>query len=154
YSFCFYKYPKLESLSVLPRWAQDALASHASDPRATKQLCQLEAGETGDAFWDAAQRQLAAHGELHNNVRMTWGKALLPWCSSPQRALDTVLHLNHRYALDGCDPASYGGILWCFGLFDGPKESPSTSVSGALRRRPTSSHARRLNPAAYAALPP
>ncbi len=26
-----------------------------------------------------------------------------------------ALHCNHRWALDGCDPASYAGILWCFG---------------------------------------
>lgn len=52
----------------------------------------------GDTFWDAAQRQLSTHGELHNNVRMTWGKAPLAWCASPQEALSAVLHLNHRYA--------------------------------------------------------
>lgn len=26
-----------------------------------------------------------------------------------------ALHCNHRWALDGCDPASYAGVLWCFG---------------------------------------
>ncbi|GLC63852.1 hypothetical protein PLESTF_000090200 [Pleodorina starrii] len=154
YSFCFHRYRQLHSVAVLPRWAQDSLAAHATDPRVTKTLQQLETGTTGDRFWDAAQRQLAAHGELHNNVRMTWGKALLGWCASPQGALEATLHLNHRYALDGCDPASYGGVLWCFGLFDGPKEAPATPVSGALRRRPTGAHARRLDPSAYAALPP
>ncbi|GLC46057.1 hypothetical protein PLESTM_001820400 [Pleodorina starrii] len=154
YSFCFHRYRQLHSVAVLPRWAQDSLAAHATDPRVTKTLQQLEAGTTGDRFWDAAQRQLAAHGELHNNVRMTWGKALLGWCASPQGALEATLHLNHRYALDGCDPASYGGVLWCFGLFDGPKEAPATLVSGALRRRPTGAHSRRLDPSAYAALPP
>ncbi|KAG2425702.1 hypothetical protein HXX76_013544 [Chlamydomonas incerta] len=154
YSFCFLRCGQLDSLSVLPRWAQDTLAAHAADPRAVRSLQQLEAGTTGDAFWDAAQRQLATHGELHNNVRMTWGKAPLAWCSTAQEALSTVLHLNHRFALDGCDPASYGGVLWCFGLFDGPKDPASTPVTGTLRRRPTSSHARRLDPAAYEALRP
>ncbi|KAG2452956.1 hypothetical protein HYH02_002293 [Chlamydomonas schloesseri] len=154
YSFCLHRCGKLDSLRVLPRWAQDTLAAHAADPRALRSLQQMETGTTGDAFWDAAQRQLAAHGELHNNVRMTWGKAPLGWCASPQEALSTVLHLNHRYALDGCDPASYGGVLWCFGLFDGPKDPASTPITGTLRRRPTSSHARRLDPAAYEALRP
>jgi deoxyribodipyrimidine photo-lyase len=116
--------------------------------------CTRAARAAGDALWDAAQRQLAAHGELHNNVRMTWGKAFLHWTASPLEALDMALRLNHRFALDGCDPASYGGVLWCFGLFDGPKEARSTPVSGALRRRPTSGHARRLSPAALLALPP
>ena len=27
-----------------------------------------------------------------------------------------------RFALDGCDPASYSGILWCFGKHDTPKQ--------------------------------
>ncbi|PNH02789.1 Deoxyribodipyrimidine photo-lyase [Tetrabaena socialis] len=147
-------YPQLESLAVLPQWAQQTLAAHAADPRSRRTEQQLEAGETGDELWDAAQRQLAAHGELHNNLRMTWGKALLGWCDSAQAALQATVRLNHRYALDGCDPASYGGILWCFGLFDGPKESSATAVSGTLRRRPTAAHARRLSPAALAELPP
>ena len=38
-----------------------------------------------------------------------------------ETALKQTIHLNHKYALDGCDPSSYGGILWCFGQFDGPK---------------------------------
>ena len=40
---------------------------------------------------------------------------------SAETALKQTIHLNHKYALDGCDPSSYGGILWCFGQFDGPK---------------------------------
>jgi hypothetical protein len=75
----------------------------------------LRFSQSGDAFWDAAQHQLQATGELHNNVRMTWGKALLPWAAAPQEALALALHLNHRHALDGCDPCSYSGVLWCFG---------------------------------------
>ena len=38
-----------------------------------------------------------------------------------ETALKHTIHLNHKYALDGCDPSSYGGILWCYGEFDGPK---------------------------------
>ena len=68
--------------------------------------------QTGDEFWDAAQTQLVVTGELHNNVRMTWGKAFLSWSPSPEEALARALHNNHKFALDGCDPCSYGGILW------------------------------------------
>ena len=32
-----------------------------------------------------------------------------------RRACSAALHCNHRWALDGCDPASYAGVLWCFG---------------------------------------
>ena len=71
-------------------------------------------------------------GELHNNVRMTWGKMLLPWVSSPEGALKMAVHLNHKFALDGCNPCSYSGILWCFGQFDAPKgEDTSLHVFAA-----------------------
>ena len=48
------------------------------------------------------------------------GKAILPWTPTPDEAIAATCHVNHKYALDGCDPCSYGGILWCFGLFDKP----------------------------------
>ena len=51
-------------------------------------------------------RSNEVHGELRNNVRMTWGKALLEWTRDPATALATLVDLNHRYALDGRDPAS------------------------------------------------
>ena len=37
-------------------------------------------------------------------------------------------------ALDGCDPSSYGGLLWCLGLFDRPfePERPVMPVSTAM----------------------
>ena len=42
------------------------------------------------------------------------------------------MHLNNKYALDGRDPNSYTGILWCFGLFDRPW-APERTVLGRLR---------------------
>ena len=75
------------------------------------------------------------------------------WIPSPDDAIKVVCRLNHKMALDGCDPCSYGGILWCFGLFDQPKNAESTPVSGVLRRMPTSSLANRLNWGAYRSLP-
>jgi len=82
----------------------------------------LREGSTGQRVWDAMQRYLVATGELHNNARMGWGKALLGWCESPQASLEIALELNHRFALDGHAPPSYGGVLGCFGLFEGPKQ--------------------------------
>jgi predicted NAD/FAD-dependent oxidoreductase len=79
---------------------------------------------------------------------MTWGKAILNWKRTPQEALSTIIDLNHRYALDGRDPASYGGILWCLGQFDRPFE-PETPIFGAVRPRSTSQHARRLDTQKY-----
>lgn len=59
-----------------------------------------------------------------------------------------MLDLNHRYALDGRDPASFGGILWCLGQFDRPFE-PEQRITGTVRGRTTQSHAKRLDTAKY-----
>jgi photolyase PhrII len=138
------------AFSSLPDWAQDTLRAHGEDPRRPVHAWQtLARARTGDPLWDAAQRSLLIHGELHNNVRMTWGKSFLQWTRSPEEALSTALDLNHRYALDGRDPSSYGGVLWCFGLFDRPFQ-PEAPMRGVLRPRDTATHAERLDPEEYA----
>lgn len=139
------RHPDPERLAVLPRWAQDTLARQADDRRAhAKPLAVLDAGASGDPLWDLAQHSLVRHGELHNNLRMTWGKALAAWAPTPEAALGWLIDLNHRYALDGSDPNSYGGLLWCLGLFDRPFP-PERPVMGSVRPRPTASHAARLD---------
>ena len=80
---------------------------------------------------------------------MTWGKAILNWTACPKKALELTVDLNHRYALDGRDPASYGGILWCFGQFDRPFQ-PEDKVIGTVRPRPLDFHAQRLDASRYA----
>jgi photolyase PhrII len=150
HNFCFY-HPNPETLDVLPQWALQTLKQHQDDFRRTVYSWErLYRGKTGDALWDAAQKSLLVHGELHNNVRMTWGKALLSWTRDPQAALDVMIDLNHRLALDGNDANSYGGLLWCLGLFDRPFK-PNRPVIGSLRPRSTKEHARRLDMAAYTA---
>ncbi|HJL45140.1 MAG TPA: FAD-dependent oxidoreductase, partial [Polyangiaceae bacterium LLY-WYZ-15_(1-7)] len=143
-----------EDYFALPAWARDTLEAHAEgDPdegaREPLDLETLARARTGDPLWDACQRSLLRHGELHNNVRMTWGKALLRWSRTPREALRRLVDLNHRYALDGRDPASYGGLLWCLGLFDRPF-SPPSPVLGQVRSRDPADHARRLDVARYA----
>jgi hypothetical protein len=138
-----------ETLAALPGWARETLAAHARDPRAPAiDPGRLERSASGSALWDAAQDSLRRHGELHNNLRMTWGKAIVGWTAGPEEALRTLVDLNHRYALDGNDPASYGGLLWCLGLFDRPF-APEQTVLGTLRPRDPDSHATRLDLAAY-----
>ena len=138
------------SIEVLPRWARDTLRAHERDSRPALHSWEtLARGVTGDALWDAAQDSLRIHGELHNNVRMTWGKALLGWTPDAERALALLEDLNHRYALDGRDPASYGGLLWCLGVFDRPF-TPEQPILGTVRGRSTKSHARRLDVKAWA----
>jgi photolyase PhrII len=141
-----------ESLESLPGWAQATLAAHAGDRRAvTWTAGELAASRTSSVLWNAAQDSLRRHGELHNNLRMTWGKAIVDWCPDPAAALRTLIDLNHRYALDGNDPASYGGLLWCLGLFDRPFP-PERPVTGTLRPRDPGIHEKRLDLVAYRAL--
>ncbi len=148
YSFCFHRTDH-DQWTAIPEWARETLIHHASDRREnTYSWEELARGQTRDALWNAAQKSLMMHGELHNNVRMTWGKAILNWIKSPEQALETIIDLNHRYALDGRDPASYGGILWCLGQFDRPFE-PEQPIIGTVRPRPTSVHAQRLDPKKY-----
>ena len=149
HNFCFHRRGDVETLAALPEWARKTLAEHAGDRREEVYSWErLARGETGDSLWDLAQRSLLVHGELHNNVRMTWGKALLRWTPSPEAALRFLIDLNHRYALDGNDPSSYGGLLWCLGLFDRPFE-PAKPVIGTVRPRSSGAHARRLDLAEY-----
>ena len=146
--FCFHS-EDLESLRVLPDWARESLAQHEADPRSRnldwELLCR---GRTGEPLWDLAQTSLLRHGELHNNLRMTWGKAFLQWTRGPQRAQKLMIDLNHRFALDGNDPNSYGGLLWCLGQFD--RAFPAGPVFGKVRQRSISRHAQRLDLGGYA----
>lgn len=148
HAFCAFT-PDPGSVAALPGWAQETLRAHAADPRpALLSWETLARGRTGDALWDAAQASLVVHGELHNNVRMTWGKAVPAWTGSPEEALRLLVDLNHRFALDGDDPASYGGLLWCLGQFDRPFP-PERPILGTVRPRSTTEHADRLDVAAY-----
>ncbi|MEC8556138.1 MAG: FAD-dependent oxidoreductase [Planctomycetota bacterium] len=147
YAFCFYRRDH-GRLSAVPAWARETLQSHEVDDRELLSWETMARGQTGDCIWDSAQRSLLIHGELHNNVRMTWGKAILAWTKDSKQALKRIIDLNHRYALDGRDPASFGGILWCLGQFDRPF-SPEQPIFGSVRGRSTQEHAKRLNPEAY-----
>ena len=97
-------------------------------PEALRSAC------SGHKVWDAMQAYLIATGELHNNARMGWGKAVIGWSASPEEGLATLLDLNHRFALDGHAPPSYGGVLGCFGLFEGPKAE--SHVYGKVASKP------------------
>lgn len=148
YTFCFYQ-KDVDRISALPEWAIQTLTDHESDRRPALMSSEtLARGCTQNVLWDAAQKSLLIHGELHNNVRMTWGKALLNWTSNAKQALAMMIDLNHRYALDGRDPASYGGILWCLGQFDRPFP-PARPIFGTVRDRSTAQHSQRLDPQKY-----
>ena len=146
--FC-YRSESLETLEALPPWAAQSLLAHEAEPReSTFDWETLSRGKSGEPLWDLAQRSLLRRGELHNNVRMTWGKAFLPWAQRSSRALKLMIDLNHRFALDGSDPNSYGGLLWCMGQFD--RAFPPGPVFGKVRQRSISRHAARLDMDRYA----
>lgn len=150
--FCAHAKPgELDSLRAIPEWARETLEAHATDPRDRRLSWEaLARAQSGDPLWDEAQRSLLVNGELHNNIRMTWGKAVLGWTGGPDEALRKIIDLNHRYALDGSDPNSYGGLLWCLGQFDRPFE-PAQSITGTVRGRSPEVHAERLPPDRYRA---
>jgi deoxyribodipyrimidine photo-lyase len=113
--------PNYDSLEALPAWVHNTMREHADDERQyIYSLEQLEAAETHDELWNAAQREMVATGEMHNYVRMLWGKNVIAWSRSYEEAFETLVHLNNKYCLDGRNPNSYAGILWCFGKHDRP----------------------------------
>lgn len=109
------------TLAALPAWAQRSMAEHEGDERdAVYTRDALAAAATDEPLWNAGQRELLATGQMHNAVRMLWGKSVLLWTERYADALSHLVWLNDRYALDGRDPNSYANILWCFGKFDRP----------------------------------
>jgi len=125
--------PNYDAYDSLPAWALTTLAEHAGDPREpVYSQSQLDAAETHDALWNAAQRQLRLTGALHNYLRMLWGKKILEWTESSREALEVMVQLNNRYAVDGRDPNSYAGIFWILGRYDRPW-GPERPVFGKVR---------------------
>jgi deoxyribodipyrimidine photo-lyase len=140
--------PDPRTLDALPAWARATLAKHDRDPRPwvyTRE--QFEQAATHDALWNATQKELLRDGVIHGYYRMYWGKKIIEWSASHQEALDTMIYLHDRYALDGRDPNTYTNILWCFGLHDRPwTERP---VFGMIRYMNLAGMQRKTNVQAY-----
>jgi deoxyribodipyrimidine photo-lyase len=135
---------------ALPGWARQTLAAHAGDARPRLYPRErLEAADTDDPLWNAAQRELVATGTIHGYLRMLWGKKVLEWSRDPETAYATLVELNNTYAVDGRDPNSWSGILWCFGLFDRPW--PERPVYGRVRAMSSASAARKFDLGPYLA---
>ena len=150
HAFCFHR-ADYDRFGSLPSWAKATLAEHASDPRPEHYTPkQLEAAATADPVWNAAQRQLAGEGRIHNYLRMLWGKKVLEWSPTPQRAFATLVELNNKYALDGRDPNSYSGILWTLGAFDRPW-GPERPIFGKVRYMSSASTIKKLRMKRYLA---
>ena len=124
--------PDYDRYEALPDWARKTLAEHASDGRPARySRDELEGADTADRYWNAAMREMAVTGYMHNHLRMYWGKKILEWSATPSEAFATALELNNRYFLDGRDANSYANVAWLFGLHDRPwQERP---VFGKVR---------------------
>jgi deoxyribodipyrimidine photo-lyase len=147
YNFTRYN-ENYNSLAALPAWAQQTMRQHLADRRPfIYSRAELEKAQTHDELWNAAQREMLVTGEMHNYVRMLWGKAVINWTASYEEALAILEHLNNKYCLDGRDPNSYAGILWCFGKHDRPwRERP---VFGKIRAMTSQSTSRKFDSHRY-----
>lgn len=139
---------KYDSLDGLPDWALKTMSEHAGDKREiVYTLEELENCQTYDELWNASQREMNRSGELHNYVRMLWGKNVIAWTRTYADAFRILEHLNNKYCLDERNPNSYAGVLWCFGKHDRPwMERP---VFGKLRYMTTGSTGRKFDAKAY-----
>jgi deoxyribodipyrimidine photo-lyase len=132
FGFCFHR-PDYARYASLPDWARRTLAEHATDRRPhLYDLAELEQAATHDPIWNAAQNELRERGRIHDYLRMLWGKKILHWARSPEQALDVMIELNNRYAIDGRDPNSYSGIFWVLGRFD-RAWGPEREIFGKVR---------------------
>ena len=138
-----------DQFTSLPEWAQRSLHEHLSDERSyVYDLETFERAETHDELWNAAQRELVRDGRIHNYLRMLWGKKILEWSATPQDALDVMIELNNKYAVDGRNPNSYSGIFWVLGRHD-RAWGPERPIFGKVRFMSSDSARRKLKLGRY-----
>ena len=68
---------------------------------------------------------------------------MIEWQRTYEMAFELLVHLNNKYALDGRDPNSYAGILWCFGKHDRPWFE--REIFGTIRYMTSRSMAKKFN---------
>ena len=139
-----------DHLRGCPRWARETLREHAGDPRP---YCyterQLEAAETHDELWNAAQMEMIVTGRMHGYLRMYWAKKILEWSETPEEAFDVAVRLNDRYFLDGRDPNGYTGIAWAIGGKHDRPWGPRREVFGTVRYMSGAGMKRKFDVKAY-----
>ena len=148
FNFCFFNEAH-SSIAALPDWARKTLAEHESDRR--KPLYsreQIERGDTYDEVWNLAHAGLLRRGTIHNYLRMLWGKKILEWSATPEDAVATMEYLHDRYAIDGRDPNTHAGVLWCLGKHD-RAWAPARPIFGMVRYMSSEATRRKVDLAAY-----
>ena len=132
----------------LPAWAITTLREHENDERPYLYTFEeFENAQTHDPLWNAAQLQLRQEGIIHNYLRMLWGKKILEWTPNAETAMEWMIALNDRWALDGRDPNSYTGIGWVLGKFD--RGWTERAVYGKIRCMTSDSTARKFKTKGY-----
>jgi deoxyribodipyrimidine photo-lyase len=148
FNFCSKRHD-YDHLNSLPDWAKATLHKHVADRRPhLYSLSRFEGASTHDPLWNAAQVQLVREGRIHNYLRMLWGKKILEWTQTPQEALEVMVELNNKYAVDGRDPNSYSGIFWVLGRYDRPW-APERPIFGRVRYMSSENTARKFRVKGY-----
>ena len=144
YGMCTH-WPSYDRYASLPDWAGETLENHANDPRPfVYGVNEFEHARTHDPLWNAAQRttqtgraasQLSSYGVGEEDTRVD--------TVAGTHALDVMIHLNNKYALDGRNPNSYSGIFWILGRYDRPW-GPERPVFGKIRYMSSENTRRKL----------
>jgi deoxyribodipyrimidine photo-lyase len=146
-NFAFYT-ANYDGYSCIPGWAQKTLADHQHDKRDyVYSRRQLENADTHDPYWNACMLEMKHTGFMHNYMRMYWGKKILEWSATPQKAFRTTLAINNKYFLDGRDANSYTGVAWIYGVHD--RAWSERSIFGKTRYMAASGLERKCDIAAY-----
>ena len=146
-NFAFYT-ADYDAYACIPGWAQKTLADHRRDKREyIYSPQQLENAETHDPYWNASMLEMKHTGFMHNYMRMYWGKKILEWSETPQKAFRTTLAINNKYFLDGRDPNSYTGVAWIYGVHD--RAWTERPIFGKTRYMAASGLERKCDIAAY-----
>ena len=143
--------PDYDTLAGCPNWARETLAKHAKDPRAfSYNAAAIEAAETHDPIWNAAQKEMMLTGRMHNYLRMYWAKKILEWSPDAETAFHVAIDQNDRYEMDGRDPNGFTGVAWAIGgKHDRPW--PERPIYGTVRSMTYDGIRRKLDTDAYIA---
>jgi len=142
--------PRYDRIETGEPWALATLRKHLRDPRAPRySAARLEAAETHDDLWNAAQLQMVTGGWMHNHMRMYWAKKILEWSDTPAEAYETALRLNDKYELDGRDPNGYAGVAWAIAGKHDRAWGPERPIYGLIRYMSHASTSRKFDSRAY-----
>ncbi|MBL9087864.1 MAG: hypothetical protein JNM10_12075, partial [Planctomycetia bacterium] len=116
---------------ALPADVRARLERAAAVPgRVCADVAALEAGAGPDPAWNALQHALRTEGRLPVGARWRWTRGLLEATPDPRDAFDLAVHLTHKYALDGRDPAVIAALTEVFVDAVAPRERPGAPAAG------------------------